>query len=320
MLEVGRSMFDVRIFFFIDPTTPPSDPWRMPLIQDGLYCPACGYDLRGLSSDRCPECGLTIDATRSGIIPWERRKSLGYFQSFFRTLVKATVSPTRLARATGSPMDVRSARLFRWIVRVLVIVPVVALFIFAVARNGGIDALATVGDPARVSLGGFWEPLFLWTVGATLWPVLPIGFVFSIILATGISHWFFMKRLESARRNRAMALSFYLSSPLGWILFPCCSFAAALILSNRQWVDISSMIESMTFLCECIGGLSLFLMLLATGNSLRAVHSATQCGLFRALIVGLGVTGQAVASCAMGLLLFPAIVGLFRLMITSLWR
>jgi len=101
-----------------------------------------------------------------------------------------------------------------------------------------------------------------------------------------------------------MALSFYLCSPLGWMLLPCCLFAAVLILSNRQWVDSSTMIQSITFLCGCIGGLSLFLILLAMANSLRAVHAATQCGFFRSLLIGFGITLQAITSCVIGLALF----------------
>jgi hypothetical protein len=125
----------------------------------------CGYNLRGLSSERCPECGLAIDTALSGVIPWERRKGLGYFRSFVRTLGMGTFRPTKLARATGEPIDLRSARIFRWIVRGTIVMPVVGLFELAVAWNGGLNSVFTIESP--LPGGPFWEPRFLWTVGVS---------------------------------------------------------------------------------------------------------------------------------------------------------
>ncbi len=31
--------------------------------SEGLHCPRCDYDLRGLPEDRCPECGIPFDAS-----------------------------------------------------------------------------------------------------------------------------------------------------------------------------------------------------------------------------------------------------------------
>jgi len=294
----------------------------MPLASDGMYCPGCGYDLRGLGSDRCPECGLDIDTVHAGIIPWERRKGIGYFKSFFRTLVIATFRPTQLARATGAPIDLRSARLFRRIVRVLVIMPAIALFAFALFLHGGLRSLIIIdgiSGPAQ-AFGPFLEPLFLWTVGATLRPTLPIGFVLSVILATGVSHWLFMKQLDPVRQNRAMAFSFYFCSPLGWIWVPCLAFSAAMVLSNSDWVGSSQPIENLCTMCGWVGSLSLLLMISMILNSFRAVGAATHCGIARYVEAGAGIIVQAITSFGMGLLLLPMIVGLFRLMIGSLWR
>ena len=33
------------------------------VVTERAICAACGYDLRGIDSDRCPECGKTIDRT-----------------------------------------------------------------------------------------------------------------------------------------------------------------------------------------------------------------------------------------------------------------
>ena len=31
-----------------------------------LFCPNCGYNLRGIDSERCPECGVVIDREAMG--------------------------------------------------------------------------------------------------------------------------------------------------------------------------------------------------------------------------------------------------------------
>jgi hypothetical protein len=77
-----------------------------PSEPETIYCGTCGYDLRGLTSDRCPECGLTIDATR-GEIPRQRRAEIGYVRSSLPTVEMATFRPFRLAMACTSPVNFR---------------------------------------------------------------------------------------------------------------------------------------------------------------------------------------------------------------------
>lgn len=292
----------------------------MSLSADGMYCPGCGYDLRGLSSGRCPECGLSIDAVHAGIIPWERRKGIGYLSSFFRTLVLATFRPVQLARATGAPIDLRSARLFRWIVRLLAIAPCISLFVLAVFLHGGLGAMITIDPPDMAGADPSWAPRSLWTAGVVFWPTFPVAIALACIMATGIAPWFYMKRLALVRRNRAMAFSFYLCAPLGWIAIPCLTFAAAMVLSDQDLVGSSHTIDNVHLICRLLGAISLFLILLAILNSFRAIDAATQCGLFRSMVTVAGVIGQTCASCVIGLALFPMIVGLLRTMVWSLRR
>jgi hypothetical protein len=53
------------------------------------FCVGCGYNLRGLISDRCPECGLKLDEAAAAPIPWEGRRHLGAFRAFWRTVMQA---------------------------------------------------------------------------------------------------------------------------------------------------------------------------------------------------------------------------------------
>lgn len=62
-------------------------------------CERCGYDLRELPEDRCPECGLPFDrrAAPTPRIPWLRRRRTGGAQAFWQTVAMATFSPRQFA-------------------------------------------------------------------------------------------------------------------------------------------------------------------------------------------------------------------------------
>ena len=68
-----------------------------------LTCPACDYNLTGLSGSRCPECGgsISIEFMRrlsgnevSDAVPWDRE---GGFLGFWKTWILAAFSPKKLA-------------------------------------------------------------------------------------------------------------------------------------------------------------------------------------------------------------------------------
>ncbi len=67
----------------------------------GLRCPACTYDLTGLSESRCPECGQTFDAAalRSGIRPATPWDTPGERFGFLRTLWMSLFHVRRLVAA-----------------------------------------------------------------------------------------------------------------------------------------------------------------------------------------------------------------------------
>ena len=82
-----------------------------------LFCPECGYDLRGTEhTDRCPECGTAID--RSAIaaesrIPWVHRAAIGRLRAYRRTVWLATLRPRRLGAEAARPVSYAAARRFR---------------------------------------------------------------------------------------------------------------------------------------------------------------------------------------------------------------
>src|SRR6185436_9334711 len=75
------------------------------VIADGagetLRCLRCGYDLRGFAAERCSECGWEIDRDllSGGSFPWERRRFLGRFLSYIKTVWEVSIGSRKLADA-----------------------------------------------------------------------------------------------------------------------------------------------------------------------------------------------------------------------------
>jgi hypothetical protein len=107
---------------------------------------------------------------------------------------------------------------------------------------------------------------------------------------------------------------------LGWISIPSLAFAVVIVLSDPNLVGSSSAIGTVALIFGFIGAIGLLAMLAAMVNSFRAIDAATQCGFVRSMITAVAVVAQALASCVIGLVLFPIIVGLLRLMVWSLRR
>ncbi len=80
-----------------------------PVTDAGLRCPECAYNLSGLSTSRCPECGLeaAVDLAAAGAyLPWFRKKTVG---SYLRS-VWHVVRQRSLVFAGGSRgMPIRGA-------------------------------------------------------------------------------------------------------------------------------------------------------------------------------------------------------------------
>lgn len=63
------------------------------------YCLGCGYNLRGLSGGRCPECGRVIDRhEHAGLdVPWVHRQRLGSWAAYWQTAALVTFRPGEFA-------------------------------------------------------------------------------------------------------------------------------------------------------------------------------------------------------------------------------
>jgi hypothetical protein len=90
--------------------------------DEGILCPFCQYNLTGLLSGRCPECGSLIDKDRlreaqiiefDALIPWDRPDVESWWQAFWSTAYITCGRPKRFAYAFSvQPQKTRAASYF----------------------------------------------------------------------------------------------------------------------------------------------------------------------------------------------------------------
>jgi hypothetical protein len=282
------------------------------------YCVDCGYNLRGLGSDRCPECGLPIDTAMAWAIPWESRGRIGYVRAFWRTLIAATFGVKRLVRAASQPVDAKAAMRFRVLIAILVALPPSALFWIAVKLADGAGFLSVWDEQLVHSpLSSAWDIRLLWSAGATLRAVLPIGLFIAILMSSGaVEYWVRARNLSLARRARAATVGGYLFAPLSMIFFPGAICGALWQIKQDQWtVDTWSTLTA----AMSIGSISVGVVAIAClVNSLRFISGVTHCGWGRIALAAIGLPICWAIALVVGLGIFPMLVGLVWIMIDSL--
>ena len=81
------------------------------------HCVHCGYDLRGLSENRCPECGQAFDPgdPPPADVPWLHRREIGAWTGFWRTVAMVLWDTRHLADQVARFVDVdpHAAKAFR---------------------------------------------------------------------------------------------------------------------------------------------------------------------------------------------------------------
>jgi len=284
----------------------------------GRFCPACGYDLRGIDSDRCPECGLALNVAAGFTIPWSHRKEMGRLKAFWRTVRLASVQPKRLAMAVAEPVEYAAAQRFRWVVIALASLPPIVFFLVVVWCKGGTGFLSVVGSDLRSFLPWLGNPLrelaVIWSAGATLVPVLPIGMVAMFYLATGAAgYWFRPAHMSVARQNRAVAISRYACAPLAWLPLPVALAAAVVALTVSGYLDYHPAPRDWMIL------IALACVILAVGwrTALVLLARTTHCGPGRLVAAGIGLPLSWLLSAVIGLGVVPFAVGFIWIVIDS---
>jgi len=279
-----------------------SDDLPNPADEGELFCPQCGYDLRGLGSGRCPECGLAIDAPTAGAasrIPWVHGARIGRWRAFWRTAWEATVRPSRLAADVAKPVELRDALAFRRAVVWVVWIPI--------ALASAIGYASVLADYSLASAAFDW-PAALFEVGgvavalaaAWLWLLLGCGVA---------SYLFHPRRLPVERQNRAVAVSYYACGPLAWVSLAGVGAVAVMSLSVMGVAGGPLIDAPLIATIAMFGGAVAALL----HTSVIFVGRATQRGLGRKAVVAVGLP---LAWAGLLLLVVGGILGTYLLVAT----
>ncbi len=183
----------------------PSNTSGIERAQGEVLCPACQYSLRGIESDRCPECGTHIDRALlfAGQIPWIYRGVIGSLPAYWRTVWLVVCSPAKVANVIHRPVSYRDARLFQHATVLLASIPAMAFVNCGLSETELFHVRAFSAHP----LG--------WLLELGLLPVICFALWLFLLTATGAPAYFFHPRsIPVEQQNRAIALSYYASAPL----------------------------------------------------------------------------------------------------------
>ena len=283
-----------------------------PLEQTELHCPACGYNLFGIESEKCPECGLEIDRTALGAsqLPWTHRRQIGRIRAFQKTVVLAAFRPGRFAQEMNRPVSYADARLFRYICIILAWIPVTAATCYQ---------LSTANRPFWMEIQLSMPELVMSCITAS------IALWIYLLAVTGFPGFFFHPRQLSIRRqNRAIALSYYAASApligitlLGCILtFGYCVETILYSIGGDQLLDHWKAL--FIFLVVVFGAVLLTSIVFSVLAPIRLLGRIMHCGAVKQILFG-GIIALAWAT------LFVVIVvgimvatGYFAIIVTGL--
>jgi hypothetical protein len=199
----------------------------------GAACPDCGYDLRGSTSTRCPECGFLLEVLRirESQIPWSHRRQLGWFRAYWKTVWLVLRHPKRLCLEMSRPVSYPDSQSFRWVTLLHAYLPVVA--------GCAAGYLAERLDGSAVEEAGWWL-----IAGVLTWSLL------ALVLLPGLASYFFQARsLPIEQQNRAIALSYYAWAPLAaWLLvLPLLLVLLLLDMADKRLLRLPKLSDNVEF-------------------------------------------------------------------------
>jgi hypothetical protein len=284
-----------------------------------LHCPECAYNLRGIDSPRCPECGTVIDraALAQGRIPWVQRRVIGSVRAYRRTLRLVMLHPGELTAQAQWPVSYDAAWRFRLVTVILAAIPLIAV--------AGLLHWNTPWEDVFSSFQTDWvnwrlsavqiDILMPLAVGLSFMPVPLLGIVLYLAAATGIPGWFARpETLETERQNRSVALLQYSSAPLVWMVIPALLYACISASS-----DVAELVQEVIPWLPWLGHLSaLTILIWWWWITARVMHETTESSRRRSALVAVALAAIWSVLAGLTLLVLPWVTGYVYLMVISL--
>ena len=216
--------------------------------DEEIYCPVCAYNLSGIFSGRCPECGSLFDrnalitaqrADQITLIPWDDPKPMPLRQRLFQTLRICLLNAERFAFAFSvQPQESRAGVFFRRVVAVTTLSTILA--VLAEEAGAALSREPHAGFshlPALVLAAALFAPLTL--IFSTL--------LSGLLLAATCPHYDGKHHLRPWLNICAYAATHYL------LFFPAILIAFAAPLASSQLVGaVLALLAPLTWL-GCAG-------------------------------------------------------------------
>ena len=297
--------------------------------DEDIYCPHCGYNLRGLTSGRCPECGNVCDlATMSrSLIPWLHRAEVRRVRAWWQTCWMALRRPGQFAASINAPCPYTEARRF-WLINVAIVcLPLVVLCgMFALSFT----AKQVPTGPLAMSLSGGRNDSWLavnaavpWMSAVIYWPVVAIAGGLTVLLVTGgVSYLFQVMPIPRRQQDRSAAMSLYSSGAMiaGALVLLCLAVVVGLAwMAVRVSVGLPLNPSAVGFTAiSVLGAASTLAPLIWFAAVLTLYRRICHASLTRSVVVGVLLLLAGILSLAVACGLIPWCIGLLRVILMSL--
>ena len=217
-----------------------------------LLCGHCRYNLRGVPSNRCPECGQEFDPnyTIASLIPWEQRRYIGRMKALVWTIALASFWPRTLATRAQHPVSRSAARGFHLIIAIIAALAVYTLPATALNIWPRMFQSTRRSDSAEQFVFIFNGESFQISAGS-----LAIG----LIIATALTGWFARNpAIPIERQHRALAISHYTCAPLFFLALVLAAMWGVTSLPTQSFMEPAGMA---LVLAQLVGGLAMVIAL-----------------------------------------------------------
>ena len=233
------------------PAAPP-EPTVIITEDEEIYCPVCNYNLSGIFSGRCPECGAFFDrhaliaaqqANAITLIPWDDPQEILLWPRLWRTIRISLLQAERFAFAFSvRPRESKAASFFIGVLLVAILIGAAASLALHVVARFTPDVYDGLHDPLTFICSVSW--FILLTVGTTT-------------LLTGVWLWICCPHYDGQRHFLPwLSISAYASAHylMAAAAIPTCAILPLIVERSSEMEFLAATISiwvACAILCVC---------------------------------------------------------------------